>query len=182
MGPLLPTSFFAPSAAIVAPALLGCVLEADGVALRIVETEAYRQDDTACHAHRGRTPRTAPLFGPPGHAYVYLCYGIHHLVNIVCEPDGVAGGVLIRGASVLEGHATVRSRRGGRMDLIGPGKVGQALAAQRSWTGGPIGQAFRVHAGGPTAGESVHTGPRVGIGYASPADQALPWRFHLVAS
>jgi DNA-3-methyladenine glycosylase len=182
MGPLLSPSFFAPSAADVAPALLGCVLEADGVALRIVETEAYRQDDTACHAHRGRTPRTEPLFGPPGHAYVYLCYGIHRLVNIVCEPAGVAGGVLIRGATVLEGQRTVRARRGGRMDLIGPGKVGQALGAELAWTGAPIGRALRVVSGGPAAGESVRAGPRVGIAYASPADQALPWRFQLVSA
>lgn len=176
----LPTAFFARSAAAVAPELLGCQLRADGVVLRIVETEAYRQDDTACHAHRGRTPRTAPLFGPPGHTYVYLCYGIHRLVNLVCETDGYAGGVLIRGATVLDGHDRVRERRGGRLDLIGPGKVGQALAADLGWTGRPLGAHLTVHPGGPTPAERVVTGPRVGIDYAEPADRDRPWRFQLL--
>lgn len=182
MGPLLPPAFFARPADQVAPALLGCVLEAEGLALRIVETEAYREHDTACHAHRGRTPRTAPLFGPPAHTYVYLCYGIHRLVNLVCETDGVAGGVLIRGATVLTGEALVRARRGGRLDLIGPGKVGQALAASLDWTGRPLGPHLRVRAGAPGPGESVRAGPRVGIDYAEPADRDRPWRFQLVAA
>lgn len=182
MGPLLSAPFFAPSAASVAPVLLGCVLETDAVALRIVETEAYRQDDTACHAHKGLTARTAPLFGPPGHAYVYLCYGIHRLVNVVCEPDGVAGGVLIRGATVLRGTETVRARRRGRLDLIGPGKVGQALGAALSWTGEPLGGALSIRSGGLAPGEAVRAGPRVGIGYASPSDRDRPWRFQVVSA
>ncbi len=175
----LPAAFFARSAAVVAPELLGCVLMAGDVRLRIVETEAYRQDDTACHAHKGRTPRTAPLFGPPAHVYVYLCYGIHRLVNLVCETDGRAGGVLIRGATVEAGHGRVRARRGGRLDLIGPGKVGQALGADLGWTGQALGIHLTALGGRPAAGERIETGPRVGIDYAAPADRDRPWRFRL---
>ena len=178
----LPPAFFDRDAVTVARALLGCVMRRDGVALRVVETEAYREADTACHASRGRTPRTAPLFGPPGRLYVYLCYGIHRLVNVVAEPEGCAAGVLIRGATVVAGEARVRRRRGGRLDLIGPGKVGQALAAEVAWSGQPLGHALTLIDGRPRAAERVVAGPRVGIGYATPADQALPWRFRLVAS
>ncbi len=178
--PSLPPAFFARSAADVAPELLGCVIAAAGVQLRIVETEAYREQDTACHAHKGRTPRTAPLFGPPGRAYVYLCYGIHRLVNLVCETDGAAGGVLIRGATIREGQDIVQARRGGRLDLIGPGKVGQALAADVAWSGRPLGVDLDVFAGGLRPGERVAVGPRVGIDYAAPADRDRPWRFRIV--
>ena len=176
----LPPAFFDRDAVTVARALLGCVLRTPDVALRVVETEAYRADDTACHASRGRTPRTAPLFGPPGRLYVYLCYGIHRLVNVVVEAEGRAAAVLIRGATVVEGAAVVRGRRGGRLDLIGPGKVGQALAAQVAWSGQPLGPVVALRLGRPADGERVVAGPRVGIGYATPADQALPWRFQLV--
>ncbi|MEC7949539.1 MAG: DNA-3-methyladenine glycosylase [Myxococcota bacterium] len=182
MGPLLSPRFFARSAADVAPSLLGCLLHAEPVTLRIVETEAYRQNDTACHAHRGRTPRTEPLFGPPGHVYVYLCYGIHRLVNLVCEAEGVAAGVLIRGATVVAGEALVRTRRGGRLDLIGPGKVGQALGAELGWTGRPSGTLLSVHAGSVAPTECIRRGPRVGIDYAAPEDRMRPWRFQLVPS
>jgi DNA-3-methyladenine glycosylase len=171
--------FFARSADVVASALLGCRLVGQDVVLRIIETEAYRGDDTACHAAKGRTARTAPLFGPPGRAYVYLCYGIHRLVNVVCEPDGVVGAVLIRGARVEEGAPIVRARRRGRLDLVGPGKVGQALAAELHWSGEPLDRWVQVMPGGPRSGERVVAGPRVGIDYASDRDRQRPWRFQL---
>ena len=136
MAPLLQRSWFARPAPVVAPDLLGRHLEMpDGVVLRITETEAYTGHDTACHAHRGRTPRTAPLFGPPGHLYVYLCYGIHHLLNLVTESEGVAGCVLVRACTVVAGEAQVQVRRGGPRDLKGPGKVGQALGLTVDWSG-----------------------------------------------
>ena len=121
----------------IGPALIGAFVAHGEVVLRITETEAYRwPGDTACHARAGRTARTAPLFGPAGRAYVYLCYGIHHLLNIVTGPDGEAQAVLVRSAEVVAGHDRVRQRRGrlGRGQLAGPGKVGQALALDVTFT------------------------------------------------
>ena len=130
---------------------------------------------------RGRTPRNAPLFGPPGLAYVYLCYGIHHLLNVSVDRAGFAAGVLFRAAEVVDGAEVVRARRGGRLDLVGPGKVGQALAVDTSASGLPLEAVLTALPGGPEGDEVVVAGPRVGIGYASPADQQLPWRFRLVS-
>ena len=177
--PFLGPDFFAGHTVEVARALLGRVLVRGPVRLRIVEVEAYRAGDSACHAWKGRTPRNAPMWGPPGHAYVYLCYGLHHLLNLVTEAEGQPGAVLIRGGLVLAGEDLVRQRRGGRLSCIGPGTVGQALGLDRSWSG-------RVLAPGPGDGlylvdgsrpARIEAGPRVGIGYALPQDQALPWRF-----
>jgi DNA-3-methyladenine glycosylase len=97
----------------------------------IVEAEAYiGESDPACHAAAGLTPRTAPLYGPPGLAYVYLNYGLHHLVNVVTEPEGAPAAVLIRALVPLEGIAAMRRRRGGAVDerlTNGPGNLTQAL-------------------------------------------------------
>ncbi|HCH64912.1 MAG: 3-methyladenine DNA glycosylase [Deltaproteobacteria bacterium] len=181
MSDLLSPVWFARSAPEVAPDLLGRHLAMpDGVVLRITETEAYTGEDTACHAHRGRTPRTAPLFGPPAHLYVYLCYGIHHLLNLVTDQDGTVGCVLIRAATVVDGRSLVRSRRGGRLDLKGPGKVGQALGVDVSWSSRPLATALpssqlAVLRGTPPA--RILTAPRVGIDYATPQDRDRPWRF-----
>jgi DNA-3-methyladenine glycosylase len=115
-----------------ARALVGWTLLVDGVGGPIVEAEAYRHDDPASHAFPGPTARNAVMFGPPGRLYVYLSYGIHWCVNIVCGPEGVGGGVLIRALEPVEGIDVMRARRG-RDDLrelsSGPGRVGQALAA-----------------------------------------------------
>lgn len=177
----LPHHFFERSALEVAPALLGRRLHGPGdVVLEITEVEAYLPHDTACHAHRGRTPRTAPMFGPAGHLYVYLCYGIHHLLNIVTEREGTPGCVLIRGARVVAGHTVVQERRGGRLDLRGPGKVGQALALDVSWSGASLADSWPAHAlavAGDAVEDGVLTGPRVGIDYASPEHRAAPWRY-----
>ena len=177
---LLPPSFFARDAVVVAQDLLGCVVSLDGVALRICETEAYRGDETACHAHRGQTRRNAPLFGPPGHAYIYLCYGIHQMLNFVTGPEGEAQGVLLRGATIEAGVEVVQARRGGRLDLIGPGKLGQALGIDTSKSGAALNAGWlEARSGTRRAAEVVEAGPRVGIGYARPEHQALPWRFRL---
>ncbi len=181
MPDILSPDWFARAAPVVAPDLLGRHLHMpDGVVLRITETEAYTGADTACHAHRGRTLRNAPLFGPPAHLYVYLCYGIHHLLNLVTDPDGVVGCVLIRGATVVEGHEQVRTRRGGRLDLRGPGKVGQALGIDVSWSGRPLTNhstrgGLAITSGTPAT--DVHTTARIGIDYADPLDRARHWRF-----
>jgi len=155
--------------------LLGHELVQGDIRLRIVETEAYRPGDSAAHSCRGRTARNAPMWGPSGHLYVYLCYGIHWMLNLVCEDEGSAAAVLIRGCEVVDGHARVAERRGGRLDLLGPGKVGQALALDATWSGRPLGQGLSVVEGGHV--DEIVVGPRVGIDYAEPADRVLPWRF-----
>ena len=171
----LPQSFYDRPSLDVARALLGCVLVRDEVQLRIVETEAYLANDSACHAARGRTPRNAPMWGPAGRTYVYLCYGIHHLLNLVTEAEGTPGCVLIRGCTVLAGVEQVRTRRRGRLDLDGPGKVGQALGLDTSWTDRPLDGALRVIAGPPPV--RIEATPRIGIAYAQPADQQALYRF-----
>jgi DNA-3-methyladenine glycosylase len=175
LGPPLTQAFFARPTLEVAQELLGCVLQAGDVRLRVVETEAYLPGDSANHSFRGKTARNAPMWGPPGHVYVYLCYGLHNMVNLVTEADGRPAAVLIRGATVLAGHDLVRARRGGRLDLIGPGKVGQGLGLTTSSSGRALGVELAIHRGAPPS--QVRAGPRVGIDYASPEDRAAPWRF-----
>ena len=124
----LPRRFFARPTEVVAPDLLGKMLvrEAAGVGAadaRIVEVEAYLGPrDQASHARRGPTPRAAIMFGPPGHLYVYLIYGMYHCMNFVCEPDGHAGAVLIRAAEPLTGDDATDPRA-----CAGPGKLCRAL-------------------------------------------------------
>ncbi len=177
----MPHSFFERPTADVAVDLLGRHLAMpDGVRLRIIETEAYRFDDSACHAHKGRTPRTAPMFGPPGHLYVYLCYGIHRLLNLVTEGEGTAGCVLVRGCTIVDGHARVHARRGGPRDLKGPGKVGQALGLDVSLSGRPLSIRRPIDGLAVLEGQPVveyHTTPRIGIDYAKAVDRARKWRF-----
>ena len=111
--------FFARSAVEVAPELLGCVLEhqtaAGLVSVEITEVEAYAgQADPASHAYRGKTPRNAVMFGPPGHAYVYFTYGMHFCVNLVCSGEGSVSAVLLRAGAVVEGENLARARRSSR--------------------------------------------------------------------
>jgi DNA-3-methyladenine glycosylase len=177
----LPRSFFARDVLEVAPALLGQHVRRGDVVVRITEVEAYRwPGDTACHARSGRTPRNAALWGPPGCAYVYLCYGLHNMLNLVTGPDGQAQAVLIRAAEPVAGLPTIRRRRGdktGPVLLTGPGKVGQALALDASWSG------HRVHRAGDLvvergpAPDEILVGPRIGIDFAAPEHRVLPWRF-----
>ena len=94
----------------VAPDLVGCVVEHDGCVGRIVEVEAYDDSEPACHAYIGVTARTAPLFGPAGIAYVYFSYGVHSLLNAVCEPEGVGAAVLIRALEPLHGIEVMREK------------------------------------------------------------------------
>lgn len=176
---LLPPAFYDRDALEVAHALIGCRVRHAGVTLRITEVEAYRfPGDTANHARMGRTARNAPMWGPPGHAYVYLCYGLHHMLNFVTGPEGHAAAVLMRAGEVVEGMDRVRARRPG-VDgpslCDGPGKVGAALGLSTALSGSPLTGPVEVLAPeGPAPARLV--GPRVGIGYASAADQAAPWR------
>lgn len=140
---------------------------------RIVEVEAYEgPEDLAAHSSRGRTARNATMFGPPGHAYVYLVYGLHHCVNVVGGPGAKPEAVLIRALEIDEGRDLARARRGPRASELrlasGPGNVGQALGIDRRLDGsdllaGPILLEPRI---GPMP--AVRSGPRVGVDYAGP--------------
>lgn len=165
-----------------ARALLGQLLVHGEVTLRITEVEAYGgPEDSASHARHGRTPRNAPMWGPPGHAYLYLCYGMHWMLNVVTGPEGDAAAVLIRGAEVVTGLDIVLARRNAARVTpalcAGPGKVAQALRLDKGFNGhdllAPGGLELRPEA--PPA--SILMGPRLGIGFATPEDQARPWRF-----
>ena len=118
------------------------------------------------------------MWGPPGHLYVYLCYGIHTLVNLVTEAKGRPAAVLIRAGQAVGGLQTIQERRGGKLDLIGPGKVGQALALDTGWSGRVLGEGLDVVPGAQPA--KVRTAPRVGIDAADPKDVAALWRYILV--
>lgn len=137
----------------VAPDLVGKILWREGVGGgRLVEVEAYLPaDDPACHAFRGRSARNAAMFGPAGHLYIYLSYGIHSLVNLVCDREGVGSAVLIRAFEPMGDLETMRINRGDvdsrlspRELTSGPGRVGQALGLDRSWNGRPLGRASGV--------------------------------------
>ncbi len=181
----LPRAFYARPAPTVARALLGCVLVHDSPqgrqAGRIVEVEAYRgARDPASHAFRGITPRTRIMFGPPGHAYVYFTYGMHHCVNLVCEPAGTAAAVLIRALEPLQGLEAMRARRGVQEDARlarGPGCVTQAIGLDRSHDGLDLTRATLFVADQPRvrAGRRVVSGPRIGIR----AGLERQWRFWL---
>ncbi len=177
----LPLSFYARDVLEVAPALLGQHLRRDGVVLRITEVEAYRwPGDTACHARSGRTERNAAIWGPPGRTYVYLCYGIHNMLNIVTGADGDAQAVLIRACEPVEGLETITHRRGGKggpVLLAGPGKIGQALALDTKWSHHPLYEPGALTLLPGSAPRAVAVGPRIGIDYAEPDHRALPWRF-----
>ncbi|MBX5442764.1 MAG: DNA-3-methyladenine glycosylase [Solirubrobacteraceae bacterium] len=179
----LDAAFFDRPVLEVAPDLLGCVLRHGETAGVIVETEAYHESEPACHAHVGLTPRTRVLFGPPGRAYVYRSYGVHALVNAVCEPEGEGAAVLIRALEPLEGIEAMRSRRGVErlVDLCsGPGKLTQALGIglehnDLDLLDGPL----RIEPR-PPAWRDVRwvAGPRIGITKAV----ELPWRFAAVGA
>jgi len=162
--------------------LLGCLLVREDVTLRITEVEAYGgPEDSASHARHGRTTRNAPMWGPPGRAYLYFCYGMHWMLNVVTGPAGEASAVLIRGAEVMGGQDTVLHRRKTTRSspqlCAGPGKVAQALGLDRTFNDhdllAPGGLELRD--GPPPLG--VLAGRRLGIGFAKAEDQARPWRF-----
>ncbi len=174
----LPAAFYARPVVDVARALVGCVVRHGSSAGVIVETEAYHQSEPACHAYVGLTARTATLFGPPGRAYVYRSYGIHALLNAVCEEEGNGAAVLIRALAPLEGVELMSRRRGReRVEELcsGPGKLSQALGIglernASSLQTGPIRIEPRLDGTPPP---SLVAGPRVGITRAV----ELPWRF-----
>jgi DNA-3-methyladenine glycosylase len=173
-------AFFARSVHAVAPELLGVTLLVDGVGGPIVEVEAYDHEDPAAHGYRGRTPRTASMFGPPGHAYVYRSYGIHWCLNLVCEEEGSASAVLIRALEPTHGLDVMRARRGtdaARLLCAGPGRLCQALGVTREHDGLALDEApFEL--GERDREPDIVTGPRIGITRA--ADR--PWRYGVAGS
>jgi len=182
--PALPTAFYDRPVLEVARDLVGCVVSHGAASGVIVETEAYHDSEPACHAFVGVTNRTRTLFGPPGRAYVYRSYGIHALLNAVCEPEGVGAAVLIRALDPLEGIELMRARRGlDRLEQLcsGPGKLTQALGIELGendtpLTGtGPV--AFHPR---PADWDDVElvVSQRIGITKAV----ELPWRFCAVGS
>ncbi|BAT85361.1 DNA-3-methyladenine glycosylase isoform X1 [Vigna umbellata] len=183
---ILPRDFFQIDALDLAPRLLGKFLRRDDVVLRITEVEAYRPNDTACHGRFGVTSRTAPVFGAGGHAYVYLCYGLHMMLNVVADKEGAGAAVLIRSCAPISGFDVIQQRRGLKTEkpilLTGPGKVGQALGLSTEWSNHPLYTAGGLELLDGPEPENILVGPRVGIQYASPEHVNALWRFAIAGT
>ena len=193
----LSKAFFHGDAVAVATRMLGLhvcrLLDGELVAGRIVETEAYRPDDPASHSFRGPTARNQVMFGPAGVAYVYLIYGIHSCLNVVCDGEGVGAAVLIRALEPLSGMATMRrnrfgsdgeDRRGTRGLTSGPGMLCQALdITVAPHNGVPLvgpdrGELWIERSKSTVPRDSIATGPRIGITKAT----ERPWRFWIAGN
>jgi DNA-3-methyladenine glycosylase len=167
----------------VAPDLVGCLLSFGTCSGVIVEVEAYHDSEPACHAFVGLTPRTETLFGPPGRAYVYRSYGVHALLNAVCEPEGIGAAVLIRALEPVDGIELMRQRR--RLEPVrslcsGPGKLTQAFGIWLTDNGADlIDGPMRITAR-PPGWEDVRIAVDARIGITKAAD--LPWRFSAAGS
>ena len=180
VGERLTRAFFARLVHEVAPELIGATLLVDGVGGTIVEVEAYDQDDPASHGFRGQTARTASMFGPPGHAYVYRSYGVHWCLNLVCAEAGRAEAALVRALEPTHGLDAMRARRG--LDdpsalCSGPGKLCQALDITRAHDGLALDEPpFELLA--RDAEPELAVGARIGITRAV----EKPWRYGLAGS
>ena len=183
-GALLKRDFFDRRVEEVAPDLLGRVLthrtDEGEVALRLTEVEAYAGPlDPASHAYRGRTERTAVMFGPPGYSYVYFTYGMHFCVNLVCAQEGTASAVLLRAGEIVAGESLARARRPRSTvrDLArGPARLCQALAVGREQYGLDVCSAespLQACEGEPADPALIKTGPRTGVS----GGKETPWRF-----
>ena len=192
MNDRLSESFFGRNTVLVARELLGKQLvrqegnqRLSGV---IIETEAYRgQEDLACHARAGRTPRTEIMFGPPARAYIYFVYGMHWLLNFVTEDDGFPGAVLIRAIIPEEGLEIISQRRNGQPKkqwTNGPAKICQALNINSQLNGINIcarnAQVY-IENGTGIKSEMIQTSPRVGLNSVPEPWRSIPWRFRLDA-
>ncbi len=173
LGARLSRSFFARPSTVVAPELLGRFLVRvlpDGRRLiaRLVEVEAYEQDDPASHSFRGPTPRNEVMFGGPGHLYVYFTYGMHFMGNVVTGREGDGSAVLLRAAEPLEGLDEMRGRRGvdaTRLLCSGPGRLAQAFGLTRADDGADLvrGPALHLTSGQPLSPRRVARTTRVGV-------------------
>jgi DNA-3-methyladenine glycosylase len=189
----LPSSFYNRPTLTVARELIGARLVRilDGVKLvgLISETEAYiGEEDLACHAKAGLTKRTAPMYGPPGHAYVYFTYGNHWMLNAATEREGFPAAVLIRAIQPIEGIEVMMERRQGR-DTFGPGKLTQAMGITKSENNADLtesGSPLRIEAGVSVPDSCVTIGARVGLNSTPEPWLSKPWRFlvknHVIAS
>ncbi|MDO9356903.1 MAG: DNA-3-methyladenine glycosylase [Solirubrobacteraceae bacterium] len=153
-----------------AQGLIGCRIAHRDLTVVIVETEAYHEDEEACHGYRGSTPRAQLLRRPPGFSYVYLSYGIHRLINVVTGSQDVSSAVLLRGGIVVEPDDAA--------PIPGPGRLGKLLGMSAEQDGLDLlaGGEFRLEPADPRdgiAGEPIAAGPRIGITKAV----ELPWRF-----
>jgi DNA-3-methyladenine glycosylase len=181
LGRRLPRSFYARPTARVARDLLGKTLVYDGPAgrraARIVEVEAYLGGrDPASHAYRGLTPRTAPMFGPPGRSYVYFVYGMYHCLNVVTERDGVAGAVLLRGAEPLAGFPENDPRA-----LAGPGKLARGFGLTTEHTNlDLVRSSLTVRDAPPVPRSRVVRTVRIGLTDHATTDK--PWRLYVRGS
>jgi len=190
---ILPTEFYDRPVLDVARNLLGMILvrasnggaagpdrRAARLSGRIVEVEAYDGEaDLACHASKGRTERTEPMFGPAGRAYVYLVYGMHHCLNVVTGPVGHPAAVLLRALEPLEGTEWMEGGSGPPATIAaGPGRLTRALGIDLSHNRADLrapGGLF-IEAGEPVPDNRVLRGPRIGVEYAG-AWARKPWRF-----
>ncbi len=185
----LSRDFFARDTLAVCRDLLGRrlvrLLDGERLVGRIVEVEAYTgEDDQSSHARPGPTARNAPMYGPPGHAYVYLIYGMYHCLNLVTEREGHPAAALVRALEPLAGVETMRALRGGRLDLpltSGPGRLCQAMAIDRAFDGAdlcaPDAKLF-LEQGAPVDTETIVAGPRVNVRGDRRA-VTIPWRFYV---
>jgi len=163
--------------------LLGCLLHAGGVTVRLTEVEAYAGvgADPASHAHRGQTPRNEVMFGPPGHLYVYFTYGMHWCANVVCGPAGEAAAVLLRAGEVVAGETLARQRRPGaraaRELARGPARLTTVLGIDGGANGAYLlDPAGPIHLRPPTTATGrIRSGPRVGVANGHDTQ----WRFWL---
>jgi DNA-3-methyladenine glycosylase len=184
----LERAFYRRSTLTVARELLGQrlvrVVDDQRISGLIVEVEAYiGEDDAACHAACGRTSRNEAMYGPPGHAYVYFIYGMHHCLNVVTEEEGFPAAVLIRALEPLEGLEIMRRHRPGKPDgelTNGPAKLCQALAIDRGFNGADLctGEVLFIGEGRMVAQGEIETSPRIGI-KADEVARSVPWRFYL---
>ena len=175
-------SFLNQPASLVAPLLLGCILEwrlgDQIIRVRIVETEAYEQADAASHSYKGKTPRTDVMFGPAGHAYVYFTYGMHYCFNVVTGSVGDGSAVLIRAVEPLEGEAIMGERRNqsGVAVSNGPAKLCQALGIDKALNGHDLRQApLMLIPQSPLKDADIVQTTRIGISQA----KDVPWRFYI---
>ncbi|GHD82750.1 DNA-3-methyladenine glycosylase [Salinibacterium amurskyense] len=164
----------------VAPLLLGAVVRVGEVAVRLTEVEAYMGEaDPGSHAFRGPGKRNAVMYGPPGHLYTYFTYGMHTCANVVCMPEGVASGILLRAGEVIEGVDVAAERRATSKkpaDLaMGPARLAVALGIRLDDAGTDL-QTGRVRLELPESPSSFSAGPRTGVAGEGGTDE-YPWRF-----
>jgi len=190
---IFPRDFYNRSTLQVARDLIGArlvrILEGKKLVGLITETEAYISGmDLACHAKAGLTPRTAVMFGEPGHAYVYFTYGNHWMLNVVTEREGFPAAVLIRAIQPIEGVDIMLEKRSGR-DTFGPGKLCQAMGITKSENGVDLTETtggLWIEAGVNVPKSLVTKGPRVGLNNTPEPWLSKPWRFlvkgHVIAS